>query len=192
MRPISFALLACAGIYFLSCNTDTSNSSLTSEISNDSLVKKGHYLITILGCGDCHTPKLMTPRGPVPDTSRILSGYREGTPLGKVSREAFAQGWSLFNSELTAMASPMGISFSANLTSDETGIGTWTFEQFKTALTKGKWKGLENSRDLLPPMPWMNYVNMEESDMKALFAYLKSTKPIKNKVPDPIPADKME
>lgn len=192
MRSISLALLAWAGIYFLSCNTDTANNSPTTEISNDSLVKKGHYLITILGCGDCHTPKLMTPRGPVPDTSRILSGYREGTLPGKVSREAFAQGWSLFNSELTAMASPMGITFSANLTSDETGIGTWTFEQFKTALTKGKWKGLENSRDLLPPMPWMNYINMEESDMKALFAYLKSTKPIKNKVPDPIPADKME
>jgi hypothetical protein len=40
---------------------------------------------------------------------------------------------------------------------------------------------------LLPPMPWTSYTNMKEEDFKAVFAYSKSTKPIKNAVPSPIP-----
>lgn len=192
MRAITFLLLACAGIYFLSCNSQTStNTSTSTEISQDSLVKRGQYLVTIASCNDCHTPKIMTPRGPDFDSSRLLSGHREGSPIGKISKEALAEGWALFNGELTAMVTPMGVSFSANLTSDETGIGNWTFDQFKTALTKGKWKGLETSRDLMPPMPWINLRHLTEEDMKAIFAYLKSTKPIRNKVPEVIPADKM-
>ena len=49
------------------------------------------------------------------------------------------------------------------------------------------YKGLEGSRPLLPPMPWQNLVNMKPEDMKAVFAYLKSTKPVENVVPAPIP-----
>lgn len=191
MRAITLLMLACAGIYFLSCNSGTTTSKESAEISNDSLVKRGHYLVTIGSCNDCHTPKIMTAQGPMLDTNFILAGYREGVPIGKINKDVFEQGWVLHHVETTSLVTPMGVSFAANLTSDETGIGNWTFDQFKIALTKGKWKGIESNRDLLPPMPWRNYVNMHESDMKAIFAYLKSTKPVKNRVPNPIPADKM-
>ena len=69
----------------------------------------------------------------------------------------FLYGWALFYTEGTAMVSPMGTSYAANITSDATGIGNWSLQQFKTALTRGKSKGIETNRDLLPPMPWENY-----------------------------------
>jgi len=40
---------------------------------------------------------------------------------------------------------------------------------------------------LLPPMPWPNYVAMKQEDMEAVFQYLKSTKPVRNVVPEPVP-----
>jgi len=39
---------------------------------------------------------------------------------------------------------------------------------------------------LLPPMPWVNYVNMKEEDLSAIFAYLQSIKPVSNVAPNPI------
>jgi hypothetical protein len=44
---------------------------------------------------------------------------------------------------------------------------------------------------LLPTMPWVNYINMKDEDLSAIFAYLKSIKPVKNIVPAPITPDKM-
>ena len=55
------------------------------------------------------------------------------------------------------------------------------------AIRNGKYKGLENSRPLLPPMPWDMYRNFSDDELKAVFAYLKSTKPIRNIVPAPKP-----
>ncbi|GAB1443700.1 hypothetical protein MASR2M39_25420 [Ignavibacteriales bacterium] len=60
----------------------------------------------------------------------------------------------------------MGASFAANLTSDATGIGTRTEEQFIKALREGN-KGLDNTRPLLPPMPWQSYAKMTDDDLKA-------------------------
>jgi hypothetical protein len=48
-------------------------------------------------------------------------------------------------------------------------------------------KGLAGSRPMLPPMPWQMYKNMTDDELKAIFAYLKSTKPIHNVVPQPTP-----
>ncbi len=45
-------------------------------------------------------------------------------------------------------------------------------------------------RPLLPPMPWQVYGMKNDQDLKAIYAYLKSLKPISNKVPDPITPDK--
>ena len=101
------------------------------------------------------------------------------------------KGFAQFYPDLTGAAGPWGLSFAANITSDETGIGNWTEAQFKTALTQGKSKGLETGRMLLPPMPWPNYAQMKNEDVAAVFAYLKSTKPVKNLVPQPITPDKM-
>jgi uncharacterized protein YlbG (UPF0298 family) len=36
-------------------------------------------------------------------------------------------------------------------------------------------------------MPWINYVNMKDADVEAIYSYLKSIKPVKNVVPSPIP-----
>ncbi|GGM83804.1 hypothetical protein GCM10010967_14540 [Dyadobacter beijingensis] len=159
-----------------------------SVASSDDVVKRGEYLVTIMGCADCHAPKKLTPQGPAPDMDRFLSGYNASQPLGTFDKSILKTGeWVVFNGQSTAFAGPWGISFAANLTPDETGIGTWTFEQFNTAMRKGKFKGLENSRPLLPPMPWFNYVNLADGDMRAIFAYLKSIKPVSNVVPSHIP-----
>jgi hypothetical protein len=68
-----------------------------------------------------------------------------------------------------------------------TGIGNWQEENFMRAIREGKFKGIAAGRDLLPPMPWEMYKNLTDDELKAIFAYLKSTKPIKNIVPDPTP-----
>ncbi|HEX2975588.1 MAG TPA: hypothetical protein VHO68_06595, partial [Bacteroidales bacterium] len=51
------------------------------------------------------------------------------------------------------------------------------------------YKGIENSRTLLPPMPWQNFGNAKDEDLRAIFAYLKSTPPVSNIVPAAIIAD---
>lgn len=153
----------------------------------EDMVKRGEYLVGILGCNDCHSPKRMGPQGPELIPELLLSGYPSDRPIQQPNQDALRAGWALFNADLTSGAGPWGVSFAANLTSDETGIGNWSFEQFKRALTQGKSKGLENGRPLLPPMPWMNYVNMKQEDLEAVFQYLKSTKPVRNVVPAPIP-----
>ena len=93
---------------------------------------------------------------------------------------------TLFGQDLTPAVGPWRVSYSANLTSDETGTGNWTEQQFMTAIRKGKYKGLEGSRDLLPTMPWQVYRGMTDTDLKAIFAYLQTTKPVSNLVPAPI------
>lgn len=154
----------------------------------DDAVKRGEYLVTIMGCADCHAPKKMTPKGPAPDMDRFLSGHNSSQPLGTFDKSILKTGeWVVFNGQSTAFAGPWGMSFAANLTPDETGIGSWSFEQFNTAMRKGKFKGLDNSRPLMPPMPWFNYIKMADEDMRAIFAYLKSIKPVSNVVPSYIP-----
>jgi len=53
-------------------------------------------------------------------------------------------------------------------------------------MTQGNYKGLENGRMLLPPMPWPNYRHLSDEELEAIFAYLQSTRPVKNVVPAPI------
>jgi hypothetical protein len=160
-----------------------------SEAAKGDSVERGKYLVTIMGCADCHSPKKPGPQGPVQDMDRYLSGFDSGKPLGSYDQNLVKTGqWVLFNGQNTAFAGPWGVSFAANLTPDDTGIGTWTFEQFNSAMRKGKFKGLENSRPLMPPMPWQNYTDMNDADMRAVFAYLKSLKPVSNIVPSYVPA----
>ncbi len=156
------------------------------QTSQEDLVKRGKYLVSIAGCDDCHSPKVMGPKGPSPDPNLLLSGHPEKMPIDPVDKNAL-KSWVLFNMMNTAAVGPWGVSFAANITSDESGIGTWTEEQFVKAMREGKYKGLDNTRPLLPPMPWPSYSNMTDEDLKAVFAYLKTTKPIKNNVPPPIP-----
>jgi len=151
-------------------------------IKNNTQVEHGKYLVTLMGCNDCHTPLKMGLQGPEPDMERFLSGHPSAFRLPSVDTNAL-KNWVLFAQTNTAIAGPWGISFTANLTSDSTGIGTWSLEQFKKALKEGKFMGLDGARQLLPPMPWQNYKNIKDEDIADIFAFLKSTKPIHNVVP---------
>jgi hypothetical protein len=157
-------------------------SASTTSMSPDSMVKRGAYLVTIMGCNDCHSPKKMGPQGPIPDEDRLLSGHPADMPVSKFDTGT-AKNWILFNQMLTNYVGPWGISYSANITSDSTGIGGWTEQQFFKAIREGKYKGLDNTRPLLPPMPWPEFRHASDEDLRAIFAYLKSTKPVRNVVP---------
>jgi mono/diheme cytochrome c family protein len=147
----------------------------------ESAVLHGEHLVTICGCNDCHTPKKMTANGPEPDSSLWLSGHPSTMPAPAVDRADMAKRGLAVTDMLTAWVGPWGTTYAPNLTSDETGIGMWSEQQFITCIREGKLKGL--SRPLLPPMPWQFYAKMTDDELKAIFAYLKSTKPIKNIAP---------
>ena len=162
---------------------------MSPEPSREVLIARGKYLTTLGGCNDCHSPKVMTPHGPEPDTTRLFSGHPHEEKLGNVIK---TNEWLVMNNGFTAFVGPWGISYAANLSPDDTGIKNWKLEQFITALRKGKYKGLENNRDILPPMPWQMYRHMTDEDLKAVFTYLQSVPPQKNLVPSPVPPDKIE
>ncbi len=84
----------------------------------------------------------------------------------------------------------------ANITPDaDTGIGSWTEQQFVD-----KFKGFETPSDaVLTPaeqrqntmMPWTNFAGMTREDLGAIYAYLRTLKPVTNRVnkfPDAQPA----
>lgn len=170
-------------------NPQKVSSNAQPTVSKEDLVKRGEYLVTVIGCNDCHSPKKMGQRGPEVIPELRLSGYPGDRPVQKASVDALKNGWGLVNSDMTSFAGPWGESFAGNITPDQTGIGNWTEEQFKKAITQGKFKGLDGGRMLLPPMPWQSWGNMKDEDVKAIYAYLKSIPPVKNIVPPPIPPE---
>ena len=134
----------------LSCSTGGTGSSTTTAAAVDPVVR-GRYLVTIMGCNDCHTPGYLYGQ---PDTTRLLSGSELG--------------W----------AGPWGVVRARNLTPDSTGIGAWTKEQIVHALRTGN---TPDGRQLAPIMPWMNYSNiLDEGDAMAIAAYLKSIPPVRH------------
>ena len=148
-------------------------------------VERGMYLVSVIGCGDCHTPKIMGENGPELDQSRMLSGHPDG---GALPPPPAANGpWIATGSwDLTAWSGPWGISYTANLTPDEnTGLGIWTEEMFVNAIRTGRHMG--QSRPILPPMPWQFYRDLTDDDLKAIYAYLRTIPPVHNRVPEPAP-----
>ncbi len=154
------------------------------QTSGADMVKRGEYLVSASGCHDCHTPHKMGPQGPEPDMSLALSGHQAGVKLPPPP--AASGPWiGSIAAMMTAFAGPWGVSYTANLTPDkETGLGNYTEEQFVQTIRDGKKQG--RGRALLPPMPWPMYRNFSDEDLKSMFAYLQTLKPIENKVPDPI------
>ncbi len=199
MKKTIFTSLAIAIISVMLLNTSCTNSGeakvetnpITVEPTHEEIIMKGLHLVTIMGCNDCHSPKKMGPQGPEIIGDLLLSGYPSNRPLVKFDSKLIKEGFPMLYPDLTAAAGPWGVSFAANLTPDETGIGGWTEEQFKKALTKGKLKGLDSNRTLLPPMPWFNFINLSNDEVHSIFTYLKSLKPVKNIVPATISPDKM-
>lgn len=188
--------LVLAAICFSNCNSDKQaetavESTGTAEKNNfggyETQVKWGEHLVTIGGCNDCHTPKKMTPMGPADDSSLLLSGHPESLPAPDVDRKQMESKGLVVTSTFTAWVGPWGISYSANLTPDETGTGKWTEDQFLYALKNSVSKGLAGSRPLMPPMSLMPVKHMTDDELKAIFAYLRTVKPIKNNSVQPTP-----
>ncbi len=149
-------------------------------------VARGRYLVSFAGCNDCHTPWAFNKEMgmPVPDHTRFLSGNPVGAPepSGKVDPRTDL---AFIGATFTSFKLPFGNVYSANLTPDkETGIGNWTEEMFLNVFHKGTHMGVEG-RPVLPPMPWQEYRNMTDDDLKAVFAFLKTIPAIHNPVADP-------
>jgi hypothetical protein len=198
MKKASFLILAltATSIAFniTSCsnnNQKPSGEKTTVTVKTEDVIKNGEYLVTIMGCNDCHSPKKVGANGPEIIPELMLSGYPSDRPIIKFDNKMIKEGFAMFYPDLTASAGPWGVSFAGNITPDVTGIGNWTEEQFKKAITEGKFKGLDGGRRLLPPMPFLNLTKLKNEDIHAIFTYLKSIKPVKNIVPAPVTPDKM-
>lgn len=119
----------------------------------------GKYLVNAAGCGECHTRAVKGK--PVPGMA-FAGGFEFTFPNGQVVR-------------------------SANLTPDEdTGIGVWSETDFVN-----KFKFYDNpegrtikaeSMEYNTVMPWTMYAGMTERDLGAIYKYLRSVTPVKNKV----------
>lgn len=145
-------------------------------------VERGRYLVSVIGCNDCHTPLKTGPRGPEPDMSRFLSGHPESVRLTPPPAPQGVWLWSATATN-TAFAGPWGVSYTANLTPDQnTGLGIWTEEMFVRAIRMGRHMG--TSREIAPPMPWPAFRNATDEDLKSIFAYLRTIRPVVNHVPD--------
>ena len=153
----------------------------------DSQVEWGNHLVMVSGCGDCHTPKKMTPQGPAQDSSLLLSGHSDKMPVAQVDRKQIETKGYVVSSDFTSWVGPWGISYTANLTPDETGTGKWTEEQFIYAIRNYVLHGLPGARPLLPPMAMMPAKHFSDDELKAIFAYTRTIKPIRNIVPAATP-----
>jgi mono/diheme cytochrome c family protein len=105
---------------------------------------KGFYLATIAHCMECHTP--MGPRG------------REfAAKLGAGGFE---------------FPGPWGVSVARNITSSkENGIGAWTDDQIKLAITQGIRR---DGSKLKPPMGFHYYATLTADDLDAVVFYLRT------------------
>ena len=149
-------------------------------------VARGKYLVDTGGCVDCHTPLKMGANGPEPDMSRHLSGHPEGAALPPPP--VLPPGpWIVVSSATnTAFAGPWGVSYTANLTPDaDTGLGSWTLRNFRDTIRTGRHMG--RGRPVLPPMPIPVYNNWTDTDLDAVYAYLRTVPAVKNKVLEPVP-----
>ncbi len=124
-------------------------------------VKRGEYMVELLGCGTCHTNGALEGD---PDTDRHMAGSDIGI----------------------AYTSPLdnrypGVVFPPNITSDiETGIGGWSDEQLSMAIREGR--GQHGDKPGLV-MPWPGYAKLSDDDTAAISDYLRSLDPIRHKVP---------
>jgi mono/diheme cytochrome c family protein len=125
-------------------------------------VERGNYLVnSIMACGNCHSPR---------DTE------------GKLIADRALSGGLAFNT-------PPFIATAPNITPDkETGIGGWSDAEIKRALIEGARPGHGRLAGvpLAAIMPANFYKALLPEDLDAVVAYLRSVKPIRNQVPDPV------
>jgi mono/diheme cytochrome c family protein len=114
----------------------------------------GAYLSQHVGlCAECHTPRVGIRSAP--DKRRLLAG------MAKPPKDF--------------PANP------ANLTPDDaTGIGRWTEADFLRTLRTG----VDPKGDTLHPfMPWRQVRRMSDDDLRAIYRYLRTVRPVRNQVP---------
>ncbi len=181
------AIVAITSVVFVACQDSAASEEKSVAMTKEEMVKRGAYLVNSIGCDECHSPKRMGANGPEIIPELRLSGYPSNRPITKADTNVVKNGWMLFSDDLTTAVGPWGQSFAANLTSDATGTGNWKEEQFIKAIREGKYKGLDNTRPLLMPMPWFVYRNLTDDDLKSIFAFLQTIKPVSNVVPAPRP-----
>jgi hypothetical protein len=191
MKTLINSIAASFFLLITSCQTG----SVKSEVVKSEDLKKpdsisvgrGKYLVATMGCEDCHSPKKMGPRGPEVIEELRFSGYQANRPIQNLDKKNLALGWVLMSPDLNTAVGPWGQSFAANISSDPTGIGNWEEENFLVSMKEGKSKGLKSGRGLLPPMPWQGIGQLNDNDLKSIFAFLKTTNPVNNIAPANIP-----
>jgi mono/diheme cytochrome c family protein len=118
-------------------------------------VYRGRYLMTIAHCMDCHTPM----------DKGVSDFSRQGA------------GGNVFNAQLVqGEPADWPGSRSANITSHRVkGIGAWTDDEIKRAITRGISR---DGRKLQPPMPFPYYARLAPADLDAIVAYLRTLPPL--------------
>lgn len=147
--------------YFSACNNNKSTPTETSDKDSvKKVLERGEYLaLHVAGCVDCHSKR---------DFTKFSGPVIPGTEGG---------GGFVFDEKLGLP----GKIFGKNITPDnETGIGTWTDDDILKAMTQGISK---NGDTLFPLMPYIQYNHMAKDDLLSIIAYIKTWKPIRNKVP---------
>lgn len=188
MRYVIIPAVLTAALLSMAADTGQRSSKPAAKkpAGSTAMVERGRYLVMVGGCNDCHTPMKMTPLGPMADYDRALSGHPQDAadPAGTLGKTDVA----LTGTDLTVWRQPFGVVYARNLTPHKSGLGEWTEAQFIATLRRGRHQG--DGRPLLPPMPWYNYANMPTEDLRAVWSYLRTLKPIDNTVPDPkVPPD---
>ena len=138
-------------------------------------LERGTYLmLSIVACGNCHTPK--GPQGDVPGME--LAGL--AGPLGhcvECHSTPGANGAPDFVNHTGGggmhFNGPWGVSYAPNIT--PAALGKYSNDDIKNAITKGVRP--DGSR-LMPPMASGYYRNVTPADLDAIVAYLRTLKPL--------------
>ncbi len=175
-------LIFCATLLFIGAIITLSINSVESQSDR---VQRGKYLVDTVGaCGHCHTPRA----GAEYNMNMYLAGHPANAPYPRYNFSMMQQGiFILTSTQMTAFSGPFGTSFASNLTPDnETGLGEWTEKMFIQAMRTGLHQGVAGNRKIFPPMPTKHYAQMNDEDLKAVWAYLRTIKPVRNEVSPPL------
>ena len=125
-------------------------------------------------------PEPLTEAVQGPDPSNVLARGKYLTTLGcgchnDSEKLPYAGG--------EVLTGPWGEVTSANLTPDPSGISYYSEETFITALRTG----YVGARELKSIMPYGEFKNLSDDDLKAIFAYLKTLTPVHHRVDNSLP-----
>jgi cytochrome c len=179
-------IMITVAVFSLGCRKQSAE--LASEPAGDQ-VEAGMALVEEWKCSYCHTPEIEGPEGrAIPDPDRLLSGHPSDEEIPELPDMIMTSPEYmefLDNLDTTVWATDNRIVFTANLTpDDETGIGTWTEEMFIATIRSGQHAGV--GKRIKYPMPWQELAELDDAELAAIYAYLRSVKPVSNKVPESI------